>query len=193
MNDNELLKLAKLGDEKALVELYERYKRIVLLIAKKYYLIDGNNDDIVQEGMFGFIKAINTFDENKCDFVPYLKMLVEQQILNAIKKSQSKKNIPLNDRVTLTSQGELDMDDAIVSIPSNTLSPELEVLNEEKSRDLSDLISSKLSKFEQEVLQLYLEGFKYDDIIKKLNVSYKSVDNALHRIKLKLHNFKRGE
>lgn len=193
MEDNELLKLAKLGDEKALDVLYDKYKRIVLLIAKKYYLVDGNNDDIVQEGMFGFLKAVNTFDEEKCEFVPYLRMLVEQQILNAIKKSHSQKNFPLNDRLTLTSQGELDVDDALVSIPNNTLSPELEVLSEENSKDLNSLIVNKLSKFEQEVLRLYLDGFKYNDIIEKLNVSYKSVDNALTRIKLKLQNFKKGE
>ncbi len=193
MEDRELLRLARLGDEKALDELYERYKRIVLLIAKKYYLVDGNNDDIVQEGMFGFIKAVNTFDENKCDFVPYLRKLVEQQIVNAIKKSHSKKNLPLNESMTLNSQGELTLDDALVGIPSNTLSPELEVIMEEDNKDFSQLISSKLSTFEQEVLQLYLEGFKYNDIINKLNVSYKSVDNALSRIKLKLQNFKKEE
>jgi len=193
LEDRELLKLARLGDEKALDELYDKYKRIVLLIAKKYYLIDGNNDDIVQEGMFGFIKAVNTFDESKCEFVPYLRKLVEQQIVNAIKKSHSKKNLPLNESMTLNSQGELSLDDTLVGIPSNTLSPELEVLKEEDSKDFSQLISSKLSTFEQEVLQLYLEGYKYNDIINKLNVSYKSVDNALSRIKLKLQNFKKEE
>ena len=193
MEDNKLLALAKAGDEKALDELYDKYKKIVLVIAKKYYLIDGNNDDIVQEGMFGFIKAVNTYDETKCDFVPYLSKLVEQQFVNAIKKSHSQKNIPLNDSLMLNNQGELSIDDKVVSIPSTTLSPELEVIYEENNKNLNDLISNKLSEFEQQVLQLYLEGYKYNDIIEKLNVTYKSVDNALSRIKTKLANFKKGE
>ena len=193
MEDNKLLALTKAGDEKALDELYDKYKKIVLVIAKKYYLIDGNNDDIVQEGMFGFIKAVNTYDETKCDFVPYLRKLVEQQIVNAIKKSHSQKNIPLNDSLMLNNQGELSIDDKVVSIPSTTLSPELEVIYEENNKNLNDLISNKLSEFEQQVLQLYLEGYKYNDIIEKLNVTYKSVDNALSRIKTKLANFKKGE
>lgn len=193
MEDNKLLALAKAGDEKALDELYDKYKKIVLVIAKKYYLVDGNNDDIVQEGMFGFIKAVNTYDETKCDFVPYLRKLVEQQIVNAIKKSHSQKNIPLNDSLMLNNQGELSIDDKVVSIPSTTLSPELEVIYEENNKNLNDLISNKLSEFEQQVLQLYLEGYKYNDIIEKLNVTYKSVDNALSRIKTKLANFKKGE
>ena len=80
-----------------------------------------------------------------------------------------------------------------MSIPSTTLSPELEVIYEENNKNLNDLISNKLSEFEQQVLQLYLEGYKYNDIIEKLNVTYKSVDNALSRIKTKLANFKKGE
>ena len=59
MNEFELINSAKLGDDKALDELYLKYKHHILLIAKKYYLNDGNNDDIVQEGMLGFLKAIN--------------------------------------------------------------------------------------------------------------------------------------
>lgn len=191
MEDTKLIKTARSGDEKALDELYEKYKKVVLNIAKKYYLVDGNNDDIVQEGMFGFVKAVNTFDETKCEFVPYLRKLVEQQIVNAIKKSQSQKNMPLNERMTLNSQGEISLDDAVISIPNNTLSPELEVIYEENSKNLNDLISSRLSSFEQKVLQLYLDGYKYNDIIKMLDVSYKSVDNALSRIKIKLQNFKK--
>lgn len=191
MEDTKLIKTARSGDEKALDELYEKYKKVVLNIAKKYYLVDGNNDDIVQEGMFGFVKAVNTFDETKCEFVPYLRKLVEQQIVNAIKKSQSQKNMPLNERMTLNSQGEISLDDAVISIPNNTLSPELEVIYEESSKNLNDLISSRLSSFEQKVLQLYLDGYKYNDIIKMLDVSYKSVDNALSRIKIKLQNFKK--
>ena len=72
MNEVDLIKSAKSGDEKSLDELYSKYKHHILHIAKKYYLNDGNNDDLVQEGMFGFLKAINTFDENKGNFSPIL-------------------------------------------------------------------------------------------------------------------------
>ena len=40
---------------------------------------------------------------------------------------------------------------------------------------------------------LYLSGYSYYDIIEKLNVNYKSVDNALNRVKTKLQNFKKGD
>jgi len=195
MQENDLIVLAKSGNEKALDELYDKYKHNILLIAKKYYLNDGNNDDIVQEGMLGFLKAINTFDSEKGNFYSYLMKLVEHQIINAIKKSNALKNAPLNERYNLNSQGELEIEenDKVLGIPNDTLTPENRILMEENQKELTDLMSDKLSSFEREVLSLYLSGFSYCDIIEKLNVNYKSVDNALNRVKIKLHNFNKGE
>ena len=195
MNEVDLIKSAKLGDGKSLDELYSKYKHNILAIAKKYYLNDGNNDDIVQEGMLGFVKAINTFDENKGNFYSHLRLLVEHQIINAIKKSNALKNMPMNERFNLNSQGELEIDneEKVLGIPNDTLSPESRVLMEEDKKELYEMMSDKLSQFERQVLQLYLSGFSYYDIIEQLNVSYKSVDNALTRVKTKLQNFKRGD
>lgn len=192
MEEKELIRLAKDGNEKALDELYAKYKQKVLFIAKKYYLNDGNDDDIVQEGMLGFLKAINTYAEGKSEFGYYMKRLVEQQIINAIKKSNSQKNAPLNERYNLNNQGELEYgeEEVIIGIPNESLSPESEVIQEENTAELNSIMNSKLSEFEQQVLQLYLCDFTYYDIMEKLNVTYKSVDNALQRIKLKLQNLK---
>ena len=195
MNEVDLIKSAKLGDEKSLDELYSKYKHNILLIAKKYYLNDGNNDDIVQEGMLGFLKAINTYDENKGNFYSHLRLLVEHQIINAIKKSNTLKNTPLNERYNLNNQGELEMDsdDKVLGIPNDTLSPESTVLLEEDKKELDEMMSDRLSPFEKQVIELYLSGYSYYDIIDRLNVSYKSVDNALNRVKTKLQNFKKGD
>ena len=195
MNEVDLIKSAKSGDEKSLDELYSKYKHNILNIAKKYYLNDGNNDDIVQEGMLGFLKAINTFDENKGNFYSHLKLLVEHQIFNAIKKSNNLKNTPMNERFNLNSQGELELEEStkVLGIPNDTLSPESKVIMEEDEKEFDELMTDKLSVFEQQVLRLYLSGFSYYDIIEKLNVSYKSVDNALSRVKSKLQNIKKGD
>ena len=184
-----------MGDEKSLDELYSKYKHNILNIAKKYYLNDGNNDDIVQEGMLGFLKAINTFDEHKGNFYSHLKLLVEHQIINAIKKSNTLKNTPMNERMNLNSQGELELEEStkVLGIPNDTLSPESKVIMEEDEKEFDEFMTDKLSVFEQQVLRLYLSGFSYYDIIEKLNVSYKSVDNALSRVKSKLQNIKKGD
>ena len=189
-NINEIILKAQKGDDKALDEIYNQYKGYVSVIAKKYYLIDGNNDDIVQEGMIGFCKAVNTFKPDKgYEFLPYLKKLVEHQIINAIKKANSLKNSLLNESLNLNNQGELVLDEErSLSLPSDDLSPENSVLQEEESKDFYLNVNKKLSQYEKQVLSLYLSGFKYSDIIKKLNTNYKSVDNALARIKNKIQH-----
>lgn len=193
MTENELIKKAKLGDEKAFDELYEKYKHVMSHIAKKYYFSNGNNDDVVQEGMFGFLKAINTFDETKGNFGSYLRVLVNRQIINAMKKSIGEESTI--DSLNVNGQGELETtEDTAVGIPSETPTPETSIIYEEEEKEFDEIVSAKLSDFERQVLQLRLSDFSYYDIMEKLEVSYKSVDNALSRIKSKLqHFFKKGE
>ena len=47
-------------------------------------------------------------------------------------------------------------------------------------------IEEKLSPFEQQVLQQYMEGNSYQEIALQVNKPVKSVDNAIQRIRRKL-------
>ena len=54
LSDIELLKKIKENDLQAEEELFARYKSIVTSIARKYYLIGGDKEDLLQEGWLGF-------------------------------------------------------------------------------------------------------------------------------------------
>ena len=54
------------------------------------------------------------------------------------------------------------------------------------SRSLNSEISSALSPKEIRVFGLYLDGLSYKEIAEKLDVTEKSVDNAMFRIRKKL-------
>lgn len=189
-----LIKSAQKGDIKAIDELFEKHKHYVLSISRKFYLIGGDKDDLMQEGMLGYFKAINTFDTSKSEFLPYAKTLIVHQIVNAVKKANSGKSSFLNERMPLNNQGEVILEDEnrVFGLPNTSLSPENELLFNEDYLNLLNNVKSKLSTFENEILELYLNGYDYKDIMKKLNINYKSIDNALSRIKHKLRNFKRG-
>ena len=64
----ELLKRAKQGDTEAIDELLVVNKHLVVAIARKYYLLGGDKEDLIQEGMIGLFKAISSFDlcSNPC-------------------------------------------------------------------------------------------------------------------------------
>ena len=65
MTDDELVKIAKNGDEPALEYLLEKYKNFVKSRSRPYFLIGADREDIIQEGMIGLYKAIRDFDADK--------------------------------------------------------------------------------------------------------------------------------
>ena len=56
---------ARQGDDQAINKIVESFKEKVKGIARGYFLIGGDLDDLVQEGMIGLFKAINSFDDQK--------------------------------------------------------------------------------------------------------------------------------
>ena len=64
--------------------------------------------------------------------------------------------------------------------------PEDLLIDRENVERLEKIIEKELSPFENQVLDLYLTGMKYNQIAKVLGRDDKSTDNALQRIKTKL-------
>jgi len=58
-------KRAKEGDGKAENYLLNKYKNLVRGKAKTLYLLGGDREDLIQEGMIGLFMAVRDFDKNK--------------------------------------------------------------------------------------------------------------------------------
>ena len=67
-----------------------------------------------------------------------------------------------------------------------SLSAEDEFLAKESVNTLSDILYEELSRFENEVLRLYIVGCSYNEIAEKLGKNTKAIDNAIQRIRKKL-------
>ncbi len=180
IEDRELLSLAQSGDEKAMETLLSRYKGTVATIGRKYYLIGGDREDLLQEGMIGLFKAIRSFDESRnVAFATYASRLIEREMITAIRKAGS-----LSGQIFAEA---VDMDTNIVV---GETTPENEFLEQENIVALRREIDSKLSEFEKVVVSEYLKGYNYIDIAQTLGKTPKSIDNALSRIKNKLKYLK---
>lgn len=193
MTDEELVKLAKKGDENAENTLLERYKDLAVKISRSYFIIGGELEDIVQEGMIGLYKAIKNFSENKSTFKTFAVTCIKHQIQSAIKKANTKKNAPLSNSVSLQSFSDNSDDEQF--LPVNLImqvSPDERVVEKENYQNLVLTIKKALSKKEFEVLRYYLQGYSYKEIAEILKISGKSIDNSLTRIKSKLKNLKLG-
>ncbi len=197
MTEEELIKRAQSGDNKAIETLLNDHKQLVNYVTRKYFLIGGDSDDLLQEGMIALYKAINTFDFNKnVSFSSFAKTVIEHTLINAIKSDSSSKNVMLNNSYGLTNQGQINFsedDDFGYMIASNDLTPETQVISSEQTKDIVKKIKNVLSDYELKILKYYLKGLSYTQIAALLNVPSKSVDNALNRIKNKLNFLKENK
>ena len=188
IDDETLASKANLGDEKAENEILERYKGLVVKIARSYFILGGEMEDIVQEGMIGLYKALKGYDKKKnASFKTFATMCIKHQIQSAIKVANAKKNSPLSNSVSLQSFSENSDDDDF--LPVNLIfqvSPDEKIINKEDYRNLLENIKKMLSEKELQVLKYYLKGYTYKEISNILGTSEKSIDNSLSRIKSKL-------
>jgi len=179
MEEKELLKLAK-TNEMAVEELLQKYKPLVIKIARRYFLLSGDIDDLIQEGMIGLYKAIIGYDETKdARFITFATICITRQLQSLIRKEHAQKNFAFWELFDSDLLENLD-------VPSNAENPEERAISNQNMEYIISQIKSLLSKFELEVLMKYLSGYSYTQIAGDCNVNKKSVDNALARLRSKL-------
>ena len=191
--DEQLVALAREGDEQALEALLTRYRHYARAKARSYFLAGADREDIVQEGMIGLYKAIRDFEpEHNTAFRAFAELCITRQIITAIKTATRQKHIPLNSYVSLNKSfsdqegEERPLSDALVS--KEVLDPADLVISAEEISEIKDSVDRHLSDLETEVLQLYMDGKSYQEIADLLGRHVKSIDNALQRIKRKLEH-----
>ena len=191
MTDEQLLCDYKNGNQEIMDYLMVKYKSMVRKKSRAMYLLGGENEDLIQEGMIGLIKAVRDFDvTQKTSFSSFAELCVSRQMYSAIEASNRKKHLPLNSYVSLYEDSEevgegrsLPLIDTIESSKEND--PEVLYFGKEYTEAFAEQLKELLSPLENHVLYLHLMGTDYRTIAELLGKSPKSVDNALQRIKTK--------
>lgn len=188
--DEQLICRLRNGEDEIMDYLMIKYKSMVRRKARAMYLIGGDNDDLIQEGMIGLIKAVRDFDsEAGQSFSSFAELCVSRQMYSAIASSKRKKHIPLNSYVSLYDQGNHEDEKTLPLI--DTIEPEVEnnpetlYFGKESSEAFIEELKENLSDLENRVLYLHMLGTNYRDIANLLDKSPKTIDNALQRIRTK--------
>ena len=188
--DEELLTLHRAGDARAEEALYARYKQIVRSKARTYFLIGADREDIIQEGMIGLYKAVLDYQSDRqASFRSFAELCITRQIISAIKSATRKKHMPLNTYISFNrSVFDGDNERPLIDVLTSTrmTDPEEVLIGRENYAAVADSIEHSLSKLEHNALGLYLYGYSYQQIADALQVTTKSVDNAIQRVKKKL-------
>lgn len=190
LSDEELISRLREGHEDIRDYLMEKHKNLVRKKARALYLIGGDNDDLIQEGMIGLYKAIRDFDpERGASFHTFADLCISRQLYTAVQASQRQKHQPLNSYVSLSDSDNEEQTSSRASYAANDVrnrNPEELFIARENLEYMEELIEKKLSRFEREVLRYYLSGMNYSQIADTLGKSSKATDNALQRIKKKI-------
>lgn len=176
-SDEELIRRLRAGEHSIEEYLLEKYKPFVKSKSRVLFLVGGDREDLIQEGMIGLFKAIRDFNPEKgVPFSAFAKLCVERQLYTVIEAAGRLKNAPLNAYISLSEETDRLMDRGI----------EEAVIEKTSFQQTCKKVKGCLSSMENEVMELYLEGRDYTEIAKIMGKSDKSVDNALQRIKTKI-------
>lgn len=189
-NDNELIYLIYDFNEDANRILHQKYYKIIKIKVAKYRAlakrIGLDTCDLMQEGLLGLEEAINSYRDNKdMKFSSFANMCIERQILSVLNYHSRKKHTFLNDSCSIDVEDEKGRTMLDYSLKSD-IDPLMMMEKEEEKNSIYDLMTKDLSKLEKEVFELKLNGLDYREIARLLNKSYKSIDSALQRIRVKL-------
>ena len=189
--DEQLIRELRGGDSEIMDYLMVKYKDMVRKKAKEVYLIGGENDDLIQEGMIGLMKAVRDYDASQnSSFRSFAELCVSRQMYTAIQASRRQKHIPLNSYVSLYEKGRVQGEETGLTL-IDTIEPEVEnnpeslYFGKENTQSLMSRLEHSLSKLEKKVLEMYLQGENYREIAGKLGKNPKDIDNALQRIRNK--------
>ncbi len=187
VSDEELIVRYRGGEDAVMDYLLEKYKKLVKIKAKSMYLLGGDRDDLIQEGMIGLYKAIREYDDKKdANFETFASLVITRQLYAVIRTSTRKKHSPLNEAISLSEGDDTNDESMPISLMDDAFNPEILYIDKENEEFIEDAIENVLSPFEREVLDMHLAGMKYTEIAKVLGREEKSTDNALQRIRNKL-------
>lgn len=183
-SDCELQQLYLSGVEAAGSELALRYRKMVKACIRPYFLVGGDSEDLLQEGMIGLLSAMREYAPDAgSSFKTFAELCVRHRIISAAKSASRQKHAPLNDGVSLD---ELLSNETAAFPERFSRSPEDQLLAREFREDFLTAYSKFLSGFEIEILKHYLDGLSYREISEQCGRPEKSVDNAVQRIRKKL-------
>ncbi len=194
-SDEELIEKYRAGDKGIMDYLMVKYKNLVLGKTKSLYILGGETEDLIQEGMIGLFQAVNDYDFGRdASFYTFADLCVTRKVYSAIKASNEKKHSFLNNYVSIfENQAESENNAVIIieQLPGNEdQNPEKRALTNELREELERAFHEDLTEMERECFGLHIAGMKSGEAAKIMGISAKEADNAIQRAKKKLKKIK---
>lgn len=187
ITDSDLCALVSGGSREAEEVLVERYNRLVRICTRPFFLVGGDNEDLIQEGMLGLLKAIRNYDISKdASFRTFAEICIRSRLYSILRSQALDKHAALNHSVILEAPFFDSNSYTMGNFDISCANPEDLLILQENFAEMWKRVQNQLSEFEAKILGFYLNGLSYHEIAVKVSKSPKSVDNAVQRIRRKV-------
>jgi len=142
-------------------------------------------EDLMQEGMIGFLRAVSAYRPGLgASFRTFASICVSNRVISALRHGKC---------TAQEFSHELELLESDFAHASNammaSMDPQDVFCAMEQTRLIMEAMQKDLTALERSVMEGYLAGERYDAIAQRLDISAKSVDNALQRVRKKLKGF----
>lgn len=85
-------------DRDAVNELLRRHEGLVVSVARKYFVPGGDHEDVRQQAMIGFWKAVRDYSDSAgAAFPSFARTCMQRQVITAVKAANRMKHAPLTE------------------------------------------------------------------------------------------------
>ena len=180
--DEELLDRFRTGDDVAFEKIASRYLGLISSAAKRYRGMSPEFDsgDLVQEGMIALLNACRSWHSDRgMSFKNYSMLCIEHRYISLLRHYSGSRSVPSQNIISIEDEENRAVD------PTSSTLPEI-VETKEYIGSLYQILKDELSDLEYSVAILHLSGYTRREIVDKLKISLKTIDNAQTRIRQKL-------
>ncbi|MGL5901763.1 MAG: sigma-70 family RNA polymerase sigma factor [Cetobacterium sp.] len=188
---NKIIYEAQLGNQQSIDKLIKLNQKLIINIIRRnnFFILNGEKEDLIQEGNIGLMKAISYFNIKKnTKFETFAELCIKRQIITYIEKQNINKQKLLTAAINYYPKSfENEEEVFLEKLGVNYNTPEsIFIRKEELKLMLNNINQLKFSQLETRILNLLFKEYEYSDIIKILNEKPKKIDNTIQRIRKKI-------
>jgi len=174
VNIDQLIELCKTGNQRAQLEIYNRYYKAMFNAAYRIVKDRFEAEDIMQDSFLSAFTKLDSLKDSKT-FGAWLKRIVINNSIYHFNKSAKYDEVPLDDvlyKVEENSSG----------IPDNY---ELATI---KAKQILETLKTLKDNYRISLTLNLIEGYDYDEICEIMNISYANCRTTISRAKESLRN-----
>jgi len=174
---------AQAGDYTAIESLIKLFEPFVYQMEKRYFIPGQEKEDLFQEGFIGLFIGIMKYKTwKKLSLKDYVSLSIQNSIVRAVRSATQKKQLLLTHAHSIHEK-------TYSNLGGKGKSPETIAINMITLEKIFEIIDSKLSYNESQILRMKVYGYTSSEIADFMGLEKKAVDNALYRSRQKIRKY----